>query len=52
MEDGEFEFWSAVALFDPLCSAADGHRTTVPWTPLYSRAVRHVLSSLLHNCYT
>ena len=37
---------------DPLCSAADRHRTTVHWSRFYTTAVRFVLSSLVHNCYT
>jgi len=36
-----FEFWSAFAEFDPLCSVAGEHRTKVPMDPIqhYSRAV-------------
>jgi hypothetical protein len=33
-------------------NAADGQRTKVPSTRLYSRAVLLSLSSVVHNCYT
>jgi hypothetical protein len=38
-------------LITPLCSAADEHRTKVPWTRFYTTAVRFVLSNLVHKCY-
>ena len=46
-----FEFWSAFAEFDPLCSVAGEHRTRHPWTRFNTTAVPLVLSSLVHNSY-
>jgi hypothetical protein len=46
-----FEFWPSIAQFDPLYSAADGHRTKAPWTRFHTTAVRFFFRSLVHNLH-
>ena len=51
VEVGEFDF-GHLSLNLPYCVAPQtGIKPRCPWTRLYTRAVRFVLRSLIHNCH-